>query len=70
MSYSESIEEEKWKLRHFFTRKELRSAVVKNPVTIESLITKHQQIHFRERYLSFPGNLIQPKQIVALIKSK
>lgn len=70
MSLEEQVEAEREKLSHFFSRKELRSKLVKNPVTLASLISRYHTLHFRERYLEVPPNLITPKQIVGIIKSK
>jgi hypothetical protein len=70
MFLEETIIEDRWKLRHFFTRKELKTRVAKNPVTLGSIITKHHTLHFRERYpFGVPSSLIQPQTIVAIINS-
>jgi hypothetical protein len=71
MTYPEIIEVEREKLRRFFSKKELRSKVARNPVTRLSLIQRYHRLHQIERYLTFPENVITPQQILAIItKSK
>jgi len=70
MSYEEMIGEERWKLRRFFTRKELKSKLARNAITRASLISRYHDLHFQERYpFGVPPHLIQPKTIVAIIKN-
>lgn len=68
--YEESVQQERYKLKHFFTRKELRMKIAKNPVTLESLVEKHHQLRLSEQYIfGVPPNVIQPKSIVAIMRA-
>lgn len=70
MTYTEHIQAERFKLRQFFSKKELRSKAARNPITKASLIQRHQQLHFKERYsFGVPQTVIQPNQIVAIIQN-